>query len=206
MTQAENRNITNLSGRTVRAGLSNRRSFTGGSGTLTFGPGATSAIIEIPALPDGVKGPAKTFTLQLSNPSSGATVIPARTFHVVTIRDTTQAGVIQWMPAAVTANENGGAVTLTIQRTGTNLAQDISVSYALDSINRGTATPDVDYTFAAGTVFQWNGMGQYLLNAIGTFDKNAITGWLIVSGFIVVLGNLVADLLYGVLDPRIRYE
>src|SRR5437588_114428 len=31
MTQAENRNITNLSGRTVRAGLSNRRSFTGGS-------------------------------------------------------------------------------------------------------------------------------------------------------------------------------
>ncbi|HMC68753.1 MAG TPA: Calx-beta domain-containing protein, partial [Mycobacteriales bacterium] len=126
--------------------------FTGGSGTLTFGPGATSAIIEIPALPDGVKGPAKTFTLQLSNPSSGATVIPARTFHVVTIRDTTQAGVIQWMPTAVTANENGGAVTLTIQRTGTNLAQDISVSYALDSINRGTATPDVDYTFAAGTV------------------------------------------------------
>jgi beta-glucosidase len=64
--------------------------FTGGSGTLTFGPGATSAIIEITALPDGVKGPAKTFTLQLSNPSSGATVTPARTFHVVTIRDTTR--------------------------------------------------------------------------------------------------------------------
>jgi peptide/nickel transport system permease protein len=56
------------------------------------------------------------------------------------------------------------------------------------------------------TVFQWNGMGQYLLNAINTFDRNAITGWLIVSGFIVVMGNLVADLLYGVLDPRIRYE
>ena len=31
MTQAENRNITNLSGRTVLAGLSNRRSFIGGS-------------------------------------------------------------------------------------------------------------------------------------------------------------------------------
>ena len=125
--------------------------FTGGTGTLTFGPGATSAVIEIGALQDGVIGPAKTFTLQLSNPSSGST-LSARTFHVVTIRDTTQAGVIQWMPAAVTANENGGAVTLTIQRTGTNLAQDINVSYALDPINRGTATPDVDYTFAAGTV------------------------------------------------------
>jgi hypothetical protein len=126
--------------------------FTGGAGTLTFGPGATSAVIEITALLDGVKEPAETFTLQLSNPSSGATLIPARTFHVVTIKDTNQAGVIQWMPAAVTANEAGGAVTLTIQRTGTNLAQDISVSYALDPINRGTATPDVDYTFAAGTV------------------------------------------------------
>ena len=56
------------------------------------------------------------------------------------------------------------------------------------------------------TVFQWNGMGQYLVQAIYNFDKNAITGWLMVSGFIVVLGNLIADLLYGVLDPRIRYE
>ena len=64
--------------------------FTGGTGTLTFGPGATSAVIEIGALQDGVIGPAKTFTLQLSNPSSGATLISARTFHVVTIRNTTR--------------------------------------------------------------------------------------------------------------------
>jgi peptide/nickel transport system permease protein len=56
------------------------------------------------------------------------------------------------------------------------------------------------------TVFQWNGMGEYLLNAINNFDRNEITGWLMVTGLIVVLGNLVADLLYGVLDPRIRYE
>jgi peptide/nickel transport system permease protein len=31
-------------------------------------------------------------------------------------------------------------------------------------------------------------------------------GWLLVSAIIVILFNLVADLLYGVLDPRIRYE
>jgi hypothetical protein len=126
--------------------------FTGAAGTLTFGPGATSAFIEITALLDGVKEPAEKFTLELSNPSSGATLIPGRTFHVVTINDTNQAGVIQWAPAVVTANEEGGPVTLTIQRTGTNLAGAISVSYALDPINRGTATPNADYTFASGTV------------------------------------------------------
>jgi peptide/nickel transport system permease protein len=56
------------------------------------------------------------------------------------------------------------------------------------------------------TVFGWQGMGQFLLNSIFTHDRNGVLGWLMVSGFIVVLGNLVADLLYGVLDPRIRYE
>jgi peptide/nickel transport system permease protein len=56
------------------------------------------------------------------------------------------------------------------------------------------------------TVYQWNGMGQYLVEAIGTIDRNEILGWLMVSGFIVVVGNLIADLLYAVLDPRIRYE
>jgi peptide/nickel transport system permease protein len=30
-------------------------------------------------------------------------------------------------------------------------------------------------------------------------------GWLLVVGLIVVLGNIIADLLYAVLDPRIRY-
>ena len=32
------------------------------------------------------------------------------------------------------------------------------------------------------------------------------SGWMLVSAFIVIMFNLVADLLYGVLDPRIRYE
>jgi hypothetical protein len=124
----------------------------GGTGSLTFGPGATTAFIEISTVLDTVKEPSETFTLQLSNPSSGATLIASRTSHVVTIRDMNQSGVIQWAAAVVNANEEGGPVTLTIQRTGTNLAQDVSVSYALDPINRGTATPDVDYSFAAGTV------------------------------------------------------
>jgi len=56
------------------------------------------------------------------------------------------------------------------------------------------------------TVFQWHGMGEYLLESLRTRDAYALLGWLLISAFIVILFNLIADLLYGVLDPRIRYE
>jgi peptide/nickel transport system permease protein len=56
------------------------------------------------------------------------------------------------------------------------------------------------------TVFEWQGMGKYLTDSIATRDRYAIMGWLLVAGFFVVIGNLVADILYGILDPRIRYE
>jgi peptide/nickel transport system permease protein len=55
------------------------------------------------------------------------------------------------------------------------------------------------------TVFNWNGMGTYLTrDGLGQQDLNVVLGWLIVSAFFVVLFNLIADLLYAVLDPRIR--
>ena len=56
------------------------------------------------------------------------------------------------------------------------------------------------------TVFQWRGMGTLIISAINQRDRYVIMGWLLVVGLIVVLGNIIADLLYAVLDPRIRYE
>jgi peptide/nickel transport system permease protein len=56
------------------------------------------------------------------------------------------------------------------------------------------------------TVYEWQGLGRYLIESIATRDRYAILGILLVTGFIVIVGNLVADILYGVLDPRIRYE
>jgi peptide/nickel transport system permease protein len=54
-------------------------------------------------------------------------------------------------------------------------------------------------------VFAWNGMGRYLLqDGIGNNDINVVLAWLLVSAVFVILFNLVADLLYAVLDPRIR--
>ncbi|HKN49821.1 MAG TPA: ABC transporter permease subunit, partial [Actinomycetota bacterium] len=54
------------------------------------------------------------------------------------------------------------------------------------------------------TVFAWSGMGRLLLNAISRQDINVVQAWLLVSATMVVLFNLLADVLYGYLDPRIR--
>lgn len=54
-------------------------------------------------------------------------------------------------------------------------------------------------------VFVWHGMGEYLIkNGIANNDVNVVLGWLLVSAFFVVVFNLIADILYAVLDPRIR--
>jgi peptide/nickel transport system permease protein len=57
-------------------------------------------------------------------------------------------------------------------------------------------------------VFSWDGMGQYLYNALTgaeSPDVYAVSGWLMVAGTAVVIFNILADLVYGLLDPRIRY-
>ncbi|SDD00725.1 ABC transporter permease [Actinokineospora iranica] len=54
------------------------------------------------------------------------------------------------------------------------------------------------------TVFGWKGMGNLLVQSVRTFDPNMLMGWLMVTAALVVVFNLVADLMYGILDPRIR--
>ena len=53
-------------------------------------------------------------------------------------------------------------------------------------------------------VFAWKGMGSILLEGIDRLDVNVVTGWLLVTAVVVVVFNLVADIFYAVLDPRIR--
>jgi peptide/nickel transport system permease protein len=54
------------------------------------------------------------------------------------------------------------------------------------------------------TVFAWSGMGRLLVDALRRQDVNMVQAWLLVSAIMVVVFNLVADVLYGYLDPRIR--
>jgi len=56
------------------------------------------------------------------------------------------------------------------------------------------------------TVFGWPGMGKTIVDAIGTRDYPLIMAASLIFAGMVVVGNLIADLLYAVVDPRIRYD
>jgi peptide/nickel transport system permease protein len=53
-------------------------------------------------------------------------------------------------------------------------------------------------------VFGWVGMGTLFNKAINGFDLNLLMGVFFITASLSVLANLVADLLYSALDPRIR--
>lgn len=53
-------------------------------------------------------------------------------------------------------------------------------------------------------VYDIPGMGDYLNTALTNEDTYAVVGWVMVSAIFVVVFNLIADLLYAALDPRIR--
>ncbi len=55
------------------------------------------------------------------------------------------------------------------------------------------------------TVFQWHGMGYLYATGLNNRDVYLLMGWLLLTATIVIVFNLIADLLYGVLDPRIRH-
>jgi peptide/nickel transport system permease protein len=56
------------------------------------------------------------------------------------------------------------------------------------------------------TVFGWPGMGKTIVDAIALRDYPLVMGTSLIFGAMVVLGNLVADVLYALVDPRIRYD
>ncbi|MEO8452391.1 MAG: ABC transporter permease [Gemmatimonadota bacterium] len=55
------------------------------------------------------------------------------------------------------------------------------------------------------TVFAWPGIGRLFVQAMFARDYPVLMGILLMGSFTVIVFNLLADLLYGVLDPRIRY-
>ncbi|MGA2933491.1 MAG: ABC transporter permease [Acidimicrobiales bacterium] len=54
-------------------------------------------------------------------------------------------------------------------------------------------------------VFGWQGLGQWYLSGVTNLDTNVMLAYLLITATFVILFNLAADILYGVLDPRIRY-
>jgi peptide/nickel transport system permease protein len=62
----------------------------------------------------------------------------------------------------------------------------------------------VAFAVVTETVFAWPGMGKLLIDSIGNLDRPVVVAYLMLIVFLLVLLNLVVDILYSVLDPRVR--
>src|SRR6266446_4995165 len=56
------------------------------------------------------------------------------------------------------------------------------------------------------TIFTWPGMGRLFVDSIGYRDYPVLMGILVFTAALVILGNLLADLVYAAIDPRVRHS
>ena len=56
------------------------------------------------------------------------------------------------------------------------------------------------------TIFAWPGLGKLLIDAIVNLDRPIVVAYLLFVVSLFIILNLIVDILYAVLDPRIRYK
>jgi peptide/nickel transport system permease protein len=56
------------------------------------------------------------------------------------------------------------------------------------------------------TIFSWPGIGRMQIDAINRVDWPVVQGLLVIEAFLVIFSNLLADIMYAVVDPRIQYS
>jgi hypothetical protein len=118
----------------------------GGTGTLTFGPGQTSATITVGVLNDTLFEMAETLTLTLSSPVGATLGTPAAATVTVTSNDV--AGVVEFGGVVFSALENSGQALVTVIRRG-GTASAVTVQVATEN---GSAQAGTDYVAVAGTL------------------------------------------------------
>ena len=64
----------------------------------------------------------------------------------------------------------------------------------------------IAFSIVTETIFQWPGMGNLLLTSIFETDQPIIVTYIMLAAFIILTINILVDVLYGVLNPRIRYD
>jgi peptide/nickel transport system permease protein len=62
----------------------------------------------------------------------------------------------------------------------------------------------IAFSVVTETIFAWPGMGKLLISSIQSLDRPVIVGYLILIVLVFVVVNLIADILYSILDPRVR--
>jgi peptide/nickel transport system permease protein len=62
----------------------------------------------------------------------------------------------------------------------------------------------IAFAIVTETIFAWPGMGKLLIDSINVLDRPVIVAYLMIIVFMFIVINLVVDLLYSALDPRVR--
>jgi peptide/nickel transport system permease protein len=55
-------------------------------------------------------------------------------------------------------------------------------------------------------IFDWKGIGLVIVNALDKYDFPVVMGAVLFISIILVIINILVDILYGILDPRVRVE
>jgi ABC-type dipeptide/oligopeptide/nickel transport system permease component len=64
----------------------------------------------------------------------------------------------------------------------------------------------IAFSIVTETIFQWPGMGNLLLTSIYETDQPVIVTYIMLAALIIIAANIVVDILYAVINPKIRYE
>jgi len=62
----------------------------------------------------------------------------------------------------------------------------------------------IAFAIVTETIFAWPGMGKLLIDSINLLDRPIIVAYLLVTVLMFILINLIVDILYSALDPRVR--
>jgi ABC-type dipeptide/oligopeptide/nickel transport system permease component len=64
----------------------------------------------------------------------------------------------------------------------------------------------IAFAIVTETIFQWPGMGNLLLTSIYETDQPVIVTYIMLAALIIITANIIVDILYAVINPKIRYD
>lgn len=64
----------------------------------------------------------------------------------------------------------------------------------------------IAFSLITETIFQWPGMGNLLLTSIYESDQSVIVTYIMIAAFIIITANIIVDVLYAAINPKVRYE
>ena len=64
----------------------------------------------------------------------------------------------------------------------------------------------IAFSIVTESIFQWPGTGNLLLTAVYETDHPVIVAYVMITSILILCVNLVVDILYGYINPKIRYE